>query len=90
MAMLLVAKKLLYLFRPPFCSSVLTFLHRRSARIKKLIEQKLTGVPKTLWVDSFPSRPFWGPLAAILDFAVSAPGVTRLVFCQFLDLETAL
>ena len=53
-------------FSPPFFfSSVTTFSHKRSARIKKLI---LMGTPKNLWVDLFsdpvghfgaPWKPFW-------------------------------
>ena len=70
---------------PPFSPffSVVTFSHRRSARIKKLISQKLTGTPKNLGVDR-PPLPFLGPLAAILDFAggavLQAPFAARLVF----------
>ena len=41
-------------FPPVFFSSVVTFSHRGSARIKTLIEQKLTGAPKNLGVDPFP------------------------------------
>ena len=37
-----------------FFFSVATFSHRSSARIKKLIEQKLIGAPKNLGVDTFP------------------------------------
>ena len=51
----------------PFFFSVVTFSHRRSARIKKLIIQKLTGAPRGRHL-SRPRWPFWGPLAAILDF----------------------
>ena len=62
----------------------MNFSHRKSARIKKLIEQKLTGVPK----NHRPHQPFWGPLAAIFDFAGGValqavsewPRRTRLVF----------
>ena len=54
-------------------SSTITFSHRRRARIKKLIQQKLTGAPKNLLL-SRSRRPFWGPLAAILDFAGVAGG----------------
>ena len=48
--------------------SVATFSHRQSARIKKLIQQKLTGAPNNLGLDPFPDpvghfgapwRPFW-------------------------------
>ena len=43
--------------------------HRRSARIKKLIYQKLTGAP----INAFQTlSAILGPLAAILDFAVDA------------------
>ena len=51
-----------------FFFSVVYFYHRRSARIKKLIQRKLTGTPKNLGVDTFPDplchfgapwRPFW-------------------------------
>ena len=52
-----------------FFFSVVYFSHRRSAWIKKLISQKLTGVPRNL---SRPRRLFSGPLAAILDVAGSA------------------
>ena len=41
------------LFFPHFYS-LATFSHRRSARIKKLNQQKLTGVPKNLGMDTFP------------------------------------
>ena len=51
-------------------SSVATFSHRRSARIKKLIQQKLTGTQKSRGRDlSRPRRPFWGPIVVILDLA---------------------
>ena len=33
--------------------SIATFSHRRSARIKKLILQKLTGAPRNLGIDPF-------------------------------------
>ena len=55
-------------FLPLFFSSVATFSHRRSARIKKLILRKLLRTPKNLGVDTFPDpvghfgapwRPFW-------------------------------
>ena len=51
--------------------SVTTFSHRKVPRIKKVIQQKLMGAPKTLGRRplSRPHRPFWGPLEAILDFA---------------------
>ena len=50
--------------------AILDFLgsHRRNARIKKLILQKLTGAPKNLGIDHYtdpgghfgsPWRPFW-------------------------------
>ena len=35
--------------------SVATFSHRRSAQIKKLLLRKLTGAPKNLGVDHFPT-----------------------------------
>ena len=53
---------------PLFFFSVATFSHRRSARIKNLIAQKLTAAPKNLGVNPFPDpvghfaapwRPFW-------------------------------
>ena len=56
------------LFPPLFFSSVATFSHKRSARIKKLIQQKLIRAPKTLEAETFPDsvghlwapyRPFW-------------------------------
>ena len=49
-------------------SSVATFSHRRSARIKKLILRKLLRMPKNLGGDAFPDpvghfgapgQPFW-------------------------------
>ena len=48
-----------FLFSPPFFSpspffSVMTFSHRRSARIKKLIWRKLLRTPKNLGVHPFP------------------------------------
>ena len=52
--------------------SFTTFPYKRSARIKKLIQQKLTGAPKNLGVHNF-SIPIWalsGPQVAILDFQV--------------------
>ena len=52
--------------------SVTTFSHRKVPRIKKVIQQKLMGAPKSQGGDPFPlsrtRRPFWGLLAAILDF----------------------
>ena len=44
---------------------------RRSPLIKKPILGKLFGAANNLGLDPFyrPRRPFWGPLAAILDFA---------------------
>ena len=39
-----------------FSFPVVYFSHRRSARIKKLIQRKLTGVPQNLWVNPFPDR----------------------------------
>ena len=55
-------------FPSPFLfSSVATVSHRRSARIKKLIQQKLFRTLKNL--GETPRRTFWGTLAAILDFA---------------------
>ena len=63
---------------PPFFFSVFYFSHRRRARIKKHILRKLTGASKNMGRHlSRPCRPFWGPLAAILDFAGS--GVLRAV-----------
>ena len=56
--------KLHYIFFFP----VVYFSHRRSARIKKLIDGKLTGGPKNLGIDTFPHpvchfgapwQPFW-------------------------------
>ena len=76
LAMTLVAT--IFSFSPRFFfrffSSVVTFSHRRSARIKKPILRKLIGVPKNLGLDpiSRPCRQFWGPLAAILDIAGGA------------------
>ena len=82
------------LFFPRFFS-IATFSHRRSAWIKKLIYQKLTGTPKNLKVDTFPDpvghfgahwRPFW-ILQAVRCCRrwASAPGAARLVFVfQFL------
>ena len=54
----------------------MTFSHRRSARIKKLIYRKLLRMPKNLGGRhlSRPRQPFWGPLVAILDFAGVADG----------------
>ena len=55
-------------FFPFFFSSVATFSHRRSARIKKLILRKLLRMPINLGVDTFPDpvghfgahwQPFW-------------------------------
>ena len=40
-------------FFPP-CSSIATFSHRRSGRIKKLIQRKLLRMPKNLGVHPFP------------------------------------
>ena len=50
--------------------SVTTFSHRKVPRIKKVIQQKLMGAPQTQGGRplSRPRRPFWGPLAAILEF----------------------
>ena len=73
-----------------FFFSVATFSHRRSARIKKLIQRKLTGTPKNLGVDTFPDplchfgapwRPFW-ILQAVRRCRrlASAPFGARLVF----------
>ena len=61
-------------FPPFFFSSVATFSHRRSARIKKLILRKLLRMPKKVLGRhlSRPRQPFWGPLADILDFAGGA------------------
>ena len=66
LALTLVATINVIIFHFPF--SVTTFSHRKSVRIKKLIEQTLTGAPKNLRVDTFPDpcRSFWGPLPAIL------------------------
>ena len=74
----------------PFFSSVATFSHRRSARIKKLIQRKLLGAPKNLGVDILPDPvghfgapllPFW-ILQAIrrCGWWASAPFAARLVF----------
>ena len=70
--------------------SVATFSHRRSAWIKKLIQQKLLRTPKNLGVDTFPDpvshfgahwRPFW-ILQAVRRCRqwASVPGDARLVF----------
>ena len=73
-----------------FFPSVVYFSHRRSARIKKLIDGNLTGALKTLGVHTFPHpigqfgaplQPFW-----IFRFSqkavqlASAPGAVRLVY----------
>ena len=54
----IIIRFFLFCFSPrvffPFFSSVATFSHRRSARIKKLIKRKLTGVPKNLGVHPLP------------------------------------
>ena len=61
-----------------------TFSHRWSARIKKLILQKLAGVPKNLGVDTFPDpSAILGPPGGPFVFCrrwVSVPFATRLVF----------
>ena len=58
----------LFFFHFPFFFSVATFSHRRSARIKKLIQRKLLRMPKNLGVDTFPDpvahfgapwQPYW-------------------------------
>ena len=61
----------LFSFFPPIffsVSSVATFSHRRSARIKKLIQRKLLRTLQNLEIDTFPDpvghfgapwRPFW-------------------------------
>ena len=88
-------------FFPPLFSlfsvffSVATFSHRRSARIKKLIQRKLTGTPKNLGVDTFPDplrhfgapwRPFW-ILQAVRRCRrlASAPFAARLVLSGIID-----
>jgi len=71
-----------------FFISIATFSHRRSARIKKLIKQKLIRTLQNLGVDTFPDPVghFGAPVPAILDFAggaalqASAPFAARLVF----------
>ena len=71
---------LLFFFFPvifPRFSSVAAFSHRRSARIKKLILQKLAGAPKPMGRHLCrPYRPFGGPLAVIFE----CPFAARLVF----------
>ena len=54
-----------FLFLIFFFFSVTNFSHRRSARIKKLIQQKWLEMANNLGLDPFP---FWGLLSAILDF----------------------
>ena len=51
-----------------------TFSHRRSARIKKTYFAKIDRSSDKHWGNhlSRPRQPFWGPLAAILDFAGGA------------------
>ena len=77
-----------------FFSSVATPSHRRSARIKKLIQQKLLRTPKNLGVHTFPDplchfgapwRPFW-ILQAVRRCRrlASAPFAARLVFRKIL------
>ena len=74
----------------PFFFSVVTFSHRRSARIKKLILQKLLKTAKNLGVDTIqdpighfgaPWRPLW-ILKAVQRFSrwASAPIAARLVY----------
>ena len=55
-----------------FSPSIATFSHRRSTQTKKLIEQKLTGAPKNLGVDSVP---ILGLMTAIFDFEVLIEGM---------------
>ena len=78
-------------FFPPsphlfFFSYVDYFSNIRSSRIKKLIKQNLTGASKNL---SRSCRPFWGPLAAILEFAGSA-ALQEVSECPWLDTDTVL
>ena len=43
-----------FFYSPFFFPSVATFSHRRSARIKKLIQRKLLRMPKNLGADTLP------------------------------------
>ena len=73
-----------------FFFSVATFSHRRSARIKKLIQRKWLQMANNLGWDPFPdavghfgapSRPFWILQAVQLcRRRASAPSAARLVF----------
>ena len=62
-------------FPPHFFPSIATFSHRMSSRIKNLFCESCLERPNT-WGKhlSRPRPPFWGPLAAILDFAGVAGG----------------
>ena len=77
---LVATKKRLYflfflLFFIPFFFSVITFSHRRSARIKTYLA-KVDGSAQNPWVRPLSRfhRPFWGSLEAILDFGRLAGG----------------
>ena len=66
---LMATKKSLFFYL--FFPSVATFSH--SARIKKLILQKLTGEPQNLGLDTSPDPvSHFGPIVAILDCVCSA------------------
>ena len=64
---LVVASLSLAQLSPSLFSSIVNFSIRKSAWIKKLILQKLTGVPNNIGVDIFPDP--ISQLGAILDFS---------------------
>ena len=59
--------------------SVVYFSHRRSDQIKKLIEQKLMGLPKNLRVRHFPDpvSHFWPPQRTFWIFEVLIEGIIK-------------
>ena len=78
--------KFSFLLFPFLFFPVVYFSHRRSARIKKLIQRKLTGAPQNLGVDPFPVpvghfgapwRPFW-----IFEVLIEGMVKQRNLFCE--------
>ena len=65
-----------------FHFSVTTFSNRSSARIKKLILQKLMGAPKTLGEKTHSKlrRPFWGPWRPFWIFEGLIKGIHSFFF----------
>ena len=78
-----------------FSSSVVYYSHRGSARIKKLIWQKLTGAPKNRGMKTFPDPVGWNQLN-VLSFVTKPTKFLHMVFAtcsptvEFQHVELAL